>query len=83
MRCFSFAAFSFLFHISVISCDWFSSCTDYGTVSCDGSETNSQLPSNYYGDLETEGVPRTVADYIAGMTDSYILDQYGALVTKL
>lgn len=43
----------------------------------------SQLPSNYYGDLETEGVPRTVADYIAGMTDSYILDQYGALVTKL
>lgn len=43
----------------------------------------SQLPSGYYGDLETEGVARTVADYIAGMTDTYILDIYGALVTKL
>ncbi|WP_263408348.1 dGTP triphosphohydrolase [Terriglobus tenax] len=43
----------------------------------------SQLPEGYYGDLETEGVARTVADYIAGMTDTYILDLYGALVTKL
>lgn len=38
----------------------------------------SLLPINCAGSLEHEGVPRTVADYIAGMTDSFILAQYEA-----
>ncbi len=36
------------------------------------------LPSGCASSLEEEGVPRTVADYIAGMTDSFILAQYAA-----
>jgi dGTPase len=36
----------------------------------------SQLPSAAQTQLHTEGVPRVVADYIAGMTDHYILTQY-------
>lgn len=35
-----------------------------------------ELPSAYVEQIETEGVARVVADYIAGMTDSYILLQY-------
>ena len=35
-----------------------------------------ELPSGYVGEIETEGLARVVADYIAGMTDSYILLQY-------
>ena len=36
----------------------------------------SQLPSTAQAQLAGEGVPRVVADYIAGMTDNYILAQY-------
>jgi dGTPase len=35
-----------------------------------------ELPSNYVEQIETEGLARVVADYIAGMTDSFILMQY-------
>jgi dGTPase len=29
--------------------------------------------------IESEGLPRTICDYIAGMTDRYLLDEYGRL----
>lgn len=35
-----------------------------------------QLPESYFAEIESEGVPRVVADYIAGMTDQFILLQY-------
>jgi dGTPase len=34
------------------------------------------LPANCGTALAAEGAPRTVADYIAGMTDSFLLAQY-------
>ena len=40
------------------------------------SESPEELPEGYAEDLSRDGVPRVVADYIAGMTDSYILLQY-------
>ena len=39
-------------------------------------EYPEELPRGYFEQSESEGVPRTVADYIAGMTDSYILLQF-------
>ena len=36
----------------------------------------NELPSSYVEEIETEGLARVVADYIAGMTDSFILLQY-------
>jgi dGTPase len=36
----------------------------------------SLLPPHFAGALEAEGAPRTVADYIAGMTDLFLLAQY-------
>jgi dGTPase len=39
-------------------------------------ENPQELPSGYIEEIETEGLARVVADYIAGMTDSYILLQY-------
>jgi dGTPase len=30
--------------------------------------------------VQTEGLPRTVCDYIAGMTDRYLMDEYARLV---
>ena len=38
-----------------------------------------ELPDGYAEDIARDGVPRVVADYIAGMTDSYILLQYAAV----
>jgi dGTPase len=38
-----------------------------------------ELPSQYVEEIETEGLARVVADYIAGMTDSYILLQYAQI----
>ncbi|MGD0799527.1 MAG: dGTP triphosphohydrolase [Acidobacteriaceae bacterium] len=38
-----------------------------------------ELPSGYIEEIETEGLARVVADYIAGMTDSYILLQYAQI----
>lgn len=35
-----------------------------------------ELPSGYVEEIETEGLARVVADYIAGMTDTFILLQY-------
>ena len=35
-----------------------------------------QMPTGYLEESATEGLPRTVADYIAGMTDHYILQQF-------
>lgn len=35
-----------------------------------------RLPEGYLEESVTEGLPRVVADYIAGMTDSYILQQF-------
>ena len=35
-----------------------------------------ELPPGYMEEIETEGLARVVADYIAGMTDQYILLQY-------
>lgn len=35
-----------------------------------------ELPASYVEEVETEGLARVVADYIAGMTDSFILLQY-------
>jgi dGTPase len=39
-------------------------------------EYPEELPRGYFEQSDSEGVPRTVADYIAGMTDSYILLQF-------
>jgi dGTPase len=35
-----------------------------------------ELPQSHFDEVETEGLARVVADYIAGMTDSFILLQY-------
>lgn len=35
-----------------------------------------ELPQSYFEEIEGEGLARVVADYIAGMTDSFILEQY-------
>ncbi|MDE1175162.1 MAG: dNTP triphosphohydrolase [Edaphobacter sp.] len=35
-----------------------------------------ELPPSYVGEIEQEGLARVVGDYIAGMTDSFILEQY-------
>ncbi len=42
----------------------------------------SLLPSAYQSQIATEGVARVVADYIAGMTDNYILQQYAEWRTR-
>jgi dGTPase len=38
-----------------------------------------ELPSGYVEEIESEGLARVVADYIAGMTDSFILLQYAQI----
>ncbi len=35
-----------------------------------------RMPAGYLEESEAEGLPRVVADYIAGMTDSFILQQF-------
>jgi dGTPase len=35
-----------------------------------------ELPESYVAEIESEGLARVVADYIAGMTDNFILLQY-------
>ena len=39
-------------------------------------ESPEELPEGYIAEIPAEGLPRVVADYIAGMTDAYILLQY-------
>jgi dGTPase len=36
------------------------------------------LPASHASQIDEEGAPRVVADYIAGMTDQYILSHYEA-----
>lgn len=38
-----------------------------------------RLPASHQAQIETEGTPRVVADYIAGMTDSFIFGQWQLL----
>jgi dGTPase len=38
-----------------------------------------ELPPSYFEEIEHEGLARVVADYIAGMTDSFILLQYAQI----
>jgi dGTPase len=42
-------------------------------------EDPEELPPSYFEEVQTEGLARTVADYIAGMTDSFILLQYAQI----
>jgi dGTPase len=35
-----------------------------------------ELPESYFAEVESEGLARVIADYIAGMTDNFILLQY-------
>ena len=35
-----------------------------------------ELPEAYFGEIESEGLARVIADYIAGMTDNFILLQF-------
>lgn len=42
-------------------------------------ENPNELPEGYVADTAKDGLPRVVADYIAGMTDTYILLQYAAV----
>ena len=39
-------------------------------------ENPGEFPEDYVEEIATDGLPRVVADYIAGMTDAYILLQY-------
>lgn len=38
-----------------------------------------ELPESYQPDIASDGLPRTIADYIAGMTDNFILMQYASI----
>jgi dGTPase len=38
-----------------------------------------QMPPSFYARIATDGPPRVVCDYIAGMTDRYVLDEYQKL----
>jgi dGTPase len=38
-----------------------------------------ELPPSHFEDIDAEGLARVVADYIAGMTDSFILEQYALI----
>jgi dGTPase len=42
-------------------------------------ESPEELPYGYFEEVHTEGLARTVADYIAGMTDQFILMQYAQI----
>jgi dGTPase len=42
-----------------------------------------ELPDSYIEEAETEGLARTVADYIAGMTDHFILLQYAEMRRRI
>ena len=42
-----------------------------------------ELPVSHFEEVENEGLARVVADYIAGMTDSFILLQYAQIKRAL
>jgi dGTPase len=39
----------------------------------------TQLPAKFHGIAETDGLPRAVADYLAGMTDRFAFDRHRQL----
>jgi len=41
------------------------------------------LPKEYYERAETDGIERTIADYIAGMTDRYALEEHQKLTDPM
>ena len=41
------------------------------------------LPEAYFAEIESEGLPRVIADYIAGMTDNFILLQFAEVRRRL
>ncbi len=41
------------------------------------------LPEAYLPEIETQGLPRVIADYIAGMTDNFILMQFADVRRRL
>ena len=43
------------------------------------SEHPEKMPALYYGNIEKEGVPRCVCDFISGMTDRYAIETYTEL----
>jgi dGTPase len=43
------------------------------------AEDPEELPDAYFADIESQGLARVVADYIAGMTDNFILMQYAEI----
>ncbi len=42
-----------------------------------------ELPEAYFAEIKTEGLARVIADYIAGMTDRFALDEYSKLFDPL
>jgi dGTPase len=46
-------------------------------------DSPGELPEGYLAEVPAEGLPRVVADYIAGMTDAYILLQYAQVKRRL
>ena len=46
-------------------------------------EAPEELPQGYIDEIPTEGLARVVADYIAGMTDAFILQQYALIKRAL
>jgi dGTPase len=42
-------------------------------------DDKEELPQGYIDEAESEGHARVVADYIAGMTDTFILQQYAGI----
>jgi len=46
-------------------------------------ENPEELPQSYFDQTESEGLARTVADYVAGMTDSFILLQYAGVKRRV
>lgn len=42
-------------------------------------ENPEDLPQGYAEEIVADGIPRVVADYIAGMTDAYILQHYSVI----
>jgi dGTPase len=42
-----------------------------------------ELPDSYIPEIQTEGLARVVADYIAGMTDNFILLQYAEIRRRI
>jgi len=42
-----------------------------------------ELPDSYIPEIQTEGLARVVADYIAGMTDNFILLQYADIRRRI